>query len=294
MPLYAVLARELFRPSHHGHSVRRCDHGFLPWHGVGPGGRRLDLRPLRQLCLAVHRIDDGGLGGGWQSRRCSRARPGRRSSRSPDDRGASSAAGSAARPRRSPSDAPDPVVDGALEHGQRHRPLVEDDHVEPAQVEALAEARPWRGRAARGSSARRSCSRAPGPATTGSDRPRRRRRARPGRCARPCSRSPAAGSSRERAFRCRRPAARRETPAPAGGRSGCADRGRGRGRSRAFRRTAPSLRRRRCSRWRGETSAARPAPSPARSAGGAPERPRAPPASPCPRSVAGSRRWRWH
>ena len=39
------------------------------------------------------------------------------------------------------ADAPDPLVDGALEHRQRHRALVEHDHVELANVEALAEAR---------------------------------------------------------------------------------------------------------------------------------------------------------
>ena len=94
--------------------------------------------------------------------------------------------------------------------------------------------------------------------------------ARPGRCARPCSRSPAGGSSPTRATRCRRPAARRGTPAPAGGRSGCRDRGTARGRSRASRHRAPSLRRRRCSPRRGETSAARPARWRARSAGDGP------------------------
>ena len=53
MPLYAVLARDYFGASHHGHGVRRCDHGLLPWHGAGPGAAA-GCSTLPQLRLALH------------------------------------------------------------------------------------------------------------------------------------------------------------------------------------------------------------------------------------------------
>ena len=56
MPLYAILVREYFGAAHHGHGVRRGLGARQPRHGARPVGRRLGVRHLRQLLLALYRL----------------------------------------------------------------------------------------------------------------------------------------------------------------------------------------------------------------------------------------------
>ena len=61
MPLYAVLAREYFGQSIMGTVLGGGDDALLDRHGARPGRRRLDLRHLRQLRLALHRLGPARL-----------------------------------------------------------------------------------------------------------------------------------------------------------------------------------------------------------------------------------------
>ena len=64
----------VFRPAHHGHGVRRGDDAVEHRHGARPAGRRLDVRHLRHLHLAVHRLVRRRRSARWRwrspSRRC--------------------------------------------------------------------------------------------------------------------------------------------------------------------------------------------------------------------------------
>ena len=63
MPLYAVLARENFPLRDHGRGDRRHGNGGQPRDGARAGGRRADLRHLRQLRLALcRRLGDRARG----------------------------------------------------------------------------------------------------------------------------------------------------------------------------------------------------------------------------------------
>ena len=56
MPLYAILARDYFGAAHHGHGVRRDLGDGEPRHGLRPVGRRLGVRHLRELLVALYRL----------------------------------------------------------------------------------------------------------------------------------------------------------------------------------------------------------------------------------------------
>ena len=79
MPLYAVLVREFFRRTHHGHGVRRGFGVRQPRHGARAMGRRLGVRHLPRLFLALRRLvrhrDGGGRGGAGFPRHAGRHSP---------------------------------------------------------------------------------------------------------------------------------------------------------------------------------------------------------------------------
>ncbi len=118
----------------------------------------------------------------------------------------------------------DPAVDLGFQHVQRHRAVLQHFGVEFADVELRrpVPSRPWR--AAPGSSARRSCTPAPGPGWRCSARLRRWPGFRSRPSCRACTRSPARGSSPCCAGRCRRPGGSRATVRSAGSRSSRTDR----------------------------------------------------------------------
>ncbi len=64
MPLYAVLARGYFGPAYHRHGVRCRDDGVVARHGAGARGRRVDLRHLQRLHVALYRLVRDRPGGG--------------------------------------------------------------------------------------------------------------------------------------------------------------------------------------------------------------------------------------